>query len=119
FAAHFRVIAPNIPQTIKTMDDAANGFAAILQAENIQQAHLVGMSFGAALAQIFIRRYRQLVTDTILTHTVIPSIHLAEHVAMQRNLMRLYPAPFLLWLSRRTFRHNITHSSSGAVTNNR
>ncbi|MDQ7027554.1 MAG: alpha/beta hydrolase [Anaerolineae bacterium] len=112
FAANFRIIAPNIPRTLKNMDEVANGLSALLQHEGIEQVHLVGMSFGAAIAQMFMRRFRTMVLEMVITHAVIPSDHLAEIIAMQRRLMQFFPTPLLLWLSRMSFRQSITNSQT-------
>ncbi len=119
FSANFRVIAPDLPASISKMPDAIAGLQALLAHVGIQRAHLVGFSFGAMLAQMFIRRFPDSVLDMILTHTVIPSQHLAERANMQRALIAFYPEPLLLWLSRRSFRTNLRKSQTPASPSER
>jgi len=114
FAQHFQVIAPNIPHTIKTVDDAVQGLRAVLAQERISQIHLVGFSFGAMLAQMVIRRLPDSVMRMVITHTVIPSDHLREQINMQRALIGFYPAPLLLWMMKRAYRRNIQRSRTPA-----
>lgn len=112
FSEHFRVIAPDIPPSIRHIDDAVNGLHALLSAEHIERVILVGFSFGAMLAQVYIRRFQDQVTDMVITHSLIPSDHLAEVTKTQKNLMSLYPAPLLMWMSKRSYRRAIETSSS-------
>lgn len=110
FSEHFHVIAPNIPSSIRSIDNATVGLRALLAHEQIQAAHIVGFSFGAMLAQIYIRRFQDTVLDMVITHTTIPSAHLAERMAMQKTMMTLYPAPLLIWLMKRAYRNHIAQS---------
>ncbi len=119
FSADFYVIAPNIPPRINRIDDVLPGLLHILQTEQIEQAHLVGLSFGALLAQMFVRRFSSRVQNLVLTHAVLPSEHRREPVVMQKNLMRLYPESFLLWLSRRAHQQAIRDSSTPADSGER
>lgn len=110
FAAHFRVLAPNLPPTVRTLEQALAGYQHILAAETAQAAHIVGVSFGALLAQLFIRQHQERVQDVILSHAVLPSPHLGERATMQRALIAFYPAPLLRWLLRRAYKRQIEHS---------
>jgi pimeloyl-ACP methyl ester carboxylesterase len=112
FAEYFYVIAPNIPAKINKIADAISGLHTILAHENIAQVHLVGISFGAMLAQSYIRSFADTVLDMLITHTVIPSAHLAEPVTMQKNMMMLYPASLLLWFSKRAYGTAIANSTT-------
>lgn len=111
-AEHFYVIAPNIPPKIHSIADAITGLRAILTHENIVQTHLVGISFGAMLAQSYIRNFADTVRDMVITHAMIPSTHLAEPIKMQKNLMMIYPAPLLLWLSKRAYHNGFANSTT-------
>src|SRR5688572_23778938 len=102
FAEAFRVIAPNLPPTVETLEDVMTGLRGILAAERIGRVHLFGLSFGGALAQIFLRRLPHLVDDVVLTHTALPDDQAAARVRMQRAFFRVYPAPVLMWLMRRS-----------------
>lgn len=107
---YFYVIAPNIPITLTNLADTVDELRAILANERINDANLVGVSFGAMLAQMFIRRFQETVINVVITHSVIPSKHLAEPMAMQRNIMRLYPEPMLRRISKRAYRNHIENS---------
>lgn len=114
FAEYFYVIAPNIPPKIHTIADAIAGLRALLAHENIAQTHLVGISFGAILAQCYIRSFADTVRNMVITHTVVPSDHLAEPMKMQKNLIMIYPAPLLSWFSKRSYHNAIMTSSTPA-----
>jgi len=119
FSTNFRVIAPNIPTEVYKLPEIVAGLQTLLKHVEVEQAHVIGMSLGAMIAQIFIRRFPDSVGDMILTHTVIPSEHLAERANMQRALIAFYPEPFLLWLSKRSFRNNLSKSQTPASANDR
>lgn len=114
FSQHFRVIAPNLPPTIKKLDDAVNGLKALLDAQKIERVVIVGIAFGAMLAQLYIRRFQNTVIDIVITHSRIPSQHLAEPVQMQKKLMQFYPSPFLRWMNKGTYVSDITKSSTAS-----
>lgn len=110
----FYVIAPDIPPTLRTLDDATLGLRAILAHEHIAQTCLLGISLGGILAQVFIRRFPTLVQDWIIAQTILPSKHLAAATRMQRNMMWFYPQPALRWMALRAYRTGIKHSSTPA-----
>ena len=112
FAKDFRVIAPNIPITINKLSDAVSGLRALLAHEGITRANIVGISFGAMLAQMYIRHFQDTVLDMVITHSIIPSKHLAEPMTMQKNLMRFYPEPLLRGISKRAYHNHIANSTS-------
>lgn len=66
----FRVITPSYP-TLNTMAELADGLAGILDAENIDSAHVLAGSFGGMLAQIYVRRHPQKVDKLILSTTAV------------------------------------------------
>ncbi len=112
FSDDFCVMAPNYPSTLQTLNDAVNGLRALLDAEGVEQCVVVGISFGAILAQLYIRRFQEQVNDLIITHTMIPSQHIAEALTMQYQLMRAYPSPLLMWMSKRAFKQQIKNSKT-------
>jgi pimeloyl-ACP methyl ester carboxylesterase len=57
FETDCRVIAPSYPFEITTMQQMTDGVAAILEAEGIRQAHVLGGSYGGMVAQCLVRRY--------------------------------------------------------------
>lgn len=112
FSSDFRVIAPNIPITINKLNDAMSGLRALLAHEGITRANVVGFSFGAMLAQMYIRKFQDTVINMVITHSTIPSKHLTEAINMQKNLMRFYPEPLLLGISKRAYHNHIATSTS-------
>jgi pimeloyl-ACP methyl ester carboxylesterase len=71
FAQTYRVIAPSYP-AVKTMDTLVDGIAAILQREGINQANVIGGSYGGFVAQVFVRRHPGLTRSLVLSHTFPP-----------------------------------------------
>lgn len=107
FSQQFRVIAPNIPPTVKHMEQVTAGLHGIVMHEGISQLHLFGTSFGGYVAQVYLRQYRDLIENVVLTHTTSPAPHIAERANMQRAFIAFYPSPVLMWLHRRTMRQTI------------
>jgi pimeloyl-ACP methyl ester carboxylesterase len=119
FSGDFYVIAPDLPPQVSHMDDALPGLLHILQTEQVDKAQVVGMSFGALLAQMFVRRFPSRVQNLVLTHTLLPSEHLLEATKMQRNLMRISPASLLMWRLRRAHQKAIAQSRTPADSHER
>ena len=59
FAARRRVIVPAYPP-VMTMDALVDGIAAVLRHEGVDQAHVMGGSYGGFVAQVFVRHHPQL-----------------------------------------------------------
>jgi pimeloyl-ACP methyl ester carboxylesterase len=70
-ADNFRIIAPDYP-ALSSMDALADGLAEILEAENIESAHVLSGSFGGMLGQVFLRRYPSKVKKLVLSTTTAP-----------------------------------------------
>lgn len=68
----FRVVAPDYPPA-RRLDDLVDGLAALLDAEGIDAAHVVGGSFGGMMAQQLVRRHPSRVRSLVLSHTAAPS----------------------------------------------
>lgn len=113
-AENFFVIAPNIPATLTNITDTVTGLRALLATLDITKVHVVGISFGAMLAQMYIRRFMDTVHNLVITHSMIPSEHMAEPMRMQVNLLMLYPEPLLLWMSKRSYRTDLPQSSTAS-----
>lgn len=114
FSQHFQVIAPNLPPTIKKMDDAVNGLKAFLEELQIERVIIVGISFGAMLAQVYIRHFQDSVIDMVITHSRIPSQHLVEPTRMQKKFMQFYPSILLMGMSKGAYHSDIAKSSTPA-----
>jgi pimeloyl-ACP methyl ester carboxylesterase len=73
----FRIVYPAYPR-VHSLDDLADGVAAILDAENVPRVAVLGASFGGAVAQCMIRRRPERVERLILSNTGVPLAHLAR-----------------------------------------
>ncbi len=70
--ASHRVVLPSYPPA-RRMAQLADGLIAILNAENIQRAHVFGSSYGGMVAQCLARQYPHRVGRLILTTTTAPN----------------------------------------------
>ncbi|MCH7876025.1 MAG: alpha/beta hydrolase [Gemmatimonadetes bacterium] len=96
----FRIIVPDYPP-VRTLDRMADGLVAILDAERIGAAHVVGGSFGGMVAQHFVRRHPERVRSLVLSHTAAPDPSHAR-AALIHILSLLLPArPYRALFSRR------------------
>jgi pimeloyl-ACP methyl ester carboxylesterase len=66
FEHAFRVIAPTYPP-LGTMDELVDGIAAILDAEQVPEAVVLGQSYGGTVAQVLIQRYPSRVKKVVLS----------------------------------------------------
>jgi pimeloyl-ACP methyl ester carboxylesterase len=66
-----RIVYPAYPR-VNSIEELASGLGAILDAERIGQAAILGASFGGAVAQVFLRRYPERVSHLILSNTGVP-----------------------------------------------
>ncbi len=103
----FRVIAPNIPSKIKNIEDAVDGLSTLLNALELKQVHLYGISLGGHIAQIFIRKHYARIRDCILSHTAIPTEQLAQKTSMQYRMLQLYPSGLLTAMFKRMTRQQV------------
>ncbi len=95
-----RVVAPSYPP-VATMDELVLGVAAILDAEGIPRAHVIGESFGGQVAQVFVRRYPERVDRLILANTAPPHSGLARPLRWMVQVLLRTPTPLLRMLSER------------------
>ena len=92
---HYRVITPNYPAEILTLADLADGLAALLDLESIEQAHVYGGSFGALVAQAFVRRHGERVLSVILEHSLFPRRRNGALILPLMVMARTLPAQIL------------------------
>jgi pimeloyl-ACP methyl ester carboxylesterase len=71
-APRFRVLAPDYPPA-GTLEEMTDGIAALLDAEGVARAHVVGGSFGGIVAQVFAQRFPSRVASLVLSHTGAPA----------------------------------------------
>ncbi len=97
-----RVIAPSWPpaRSLRAMTD---GVVAILDAEGIPRADVLGGSFGGTIAQSLVRAHPDRVDRLILSHTLAPA---PEYAARMRRMVwvgRAVP----MWLGRKVLRKRV------------
>lgn len=95
FENDYRVIGPSYPFELTTVEQMADGIAAILDTEGIRQAHVLGGSYGGMVAQCLVRRYPQRVVSLVLSHTGGPNPDRAAANRRLIGLLRLLPMSLL------------------------
>lgn len=65
----FRTIAVDFPPTIPTCDEMVDGLIAVLDAEQIDRAHVVGQSAGGMFAELLAQRVPDRIRSLIFTST--------------------------------------------------
>jgi pimeloyl-ACP methyl ester carboxylesterase len=103
FAARRRVIVPAYP-SLTTMDALVDGIAAILRREGVEQAHVMGGSYGGFVAQVFVRRHPQLTRSLVLSHTQPPYPETAARIRPFARLLRWMPMGLVRQMMHRVFR---------------
>jgi pimeloyl-ACP methyl ester carboxylesterase len=68
FEQTYRVIAPTYPP-LRTMGELIDGVVAILDAEQVPEALVLGQSYGGAVGQVLIQRYPSRVKKVVLSGT--------------------------------------------------
>jgi len=86
----FYVIAPTYP-SVTTMSDLVDGFTAILGAEGLSKAHVIGGSFGGMLAQVFVRKHPSWVNKLIISTTTLPNMDYAQRYLSALEMMLPLP----------------------------
>lgn len=84
----FRIIAPDYPSP-GNIDALADGLAAILEAEGVEQAYVLAGSFGGMLAQVFLRRHTERVAKLVLSTTTPPNIAQIDNYKGQLELVQV------------------------------
>jgi aminoacrylate hydrolase len=87
----YTVIIPTLPDHLETVQDGIDGLLAILGAENIQKTHILGFSMGGMLAQVFVRKYPEIVQKLILFVSMLPSKHYAKRYRKYRMGISFFP----------------------------
>jgi pimeloyl-ACP methyl ester carboxylesterase len=92
FEPQFRVITPDYP-AVGSLAEMTDGVIAILDAEDVEGAHVIGGSFGGMLAQVLVRRAPERVASLVLSHTGAPDgkrrgVATAIVAAMPQPLLR-------------------------------
>lgn len=100
FASHYRVIALSYPGDIDTVAGLVAGIIAILDAEGVEQAHVLGGSYSGLIAQCLVRQHAQRVATLILSHTGPPWPHRIRQSNWAIRLLAITPLPLLRALLR-------------------
>ena len=87
-----RVVYPAYPR-VSSIEALADGLCAILDAENIEQAAILGASFGGSVAQVCVRRHSDRISALILSNTGVPLRHLAPAKEIVEWVFRALPWP--------------------------
>lgn len=88
---------------VKTLDQTVAGLVAMLDAEGLERAHVVGTSLGGYVAQALTQRHPERVTSLVLANTFPPGDWIRGETRMARVLAPLLPT----WVLRRNFRQSI------------
>ena len=70
-AARFRIVYPAYPR-VQSLEDLADGAAAILRALRMPRAWVLGTSFGGAVAQLMVRRHQDAIERVVLSNSGVP-----------------------------------------------
>lgn len=89
--SHYYLLVPGYPPEVSSMEGLADGIAQILKQEGIQEAHIVGGSYGGMLAQVFVHRHPELVCSLVLSHTYPPVARRAKSIEPALRLFKLLP----------------------------
>jgi pimeloyl-ACP methyl ester carboxylesterase len=93
-APRFRIVYPAYPR-VPSLDDLADGVAAILDAEQLAHVTVLGASFGGAVAQCMIRRHPEKIERLILSNTGVPLAHLVRGRKIANAVLASMPWPVL------------------------
>jgi pimeloyl-ACP methyl ester carboxylesterase len=85
-----RIVYPAYPR-VDSMEELASGLAAILDAEEIGQAAILGASFGGALAQVFVRKYPRRISHLMLSNCGVPLRYLEPSLRLFNGIFRILP----------------------------
>lgn len=97
----WRMLLPDYPPA-RSLDELTDGLVALLDAEGVERAHVLGGSFGGMLAQHLVRRHPRRVRSLVLSHTAAP--HTSPMASPVLGALRLLPGGVLRALFRRRLR---------------
>lgn len=90
FENEYRIIAPSYPLSL-TITALCAGLARILETETVNQAHVMGGSYGGLVAQHFVRQYPHQTRSLILSHTFVLTSKLAKPLWIAGKLFPMLP----------------------------
>jgi pimeloyl-ACP methyl ester carboxylesterase len=85
-----RVVYPAYPR-VDSIEELASGLAAILDAEKIDQAAILGASFGGALAQVLARKYPERISHLMLSNCGVPLRYLVPSMRLSTWIAQALP----------------------------
>ncbi len=104
-ASQYRVISLTYPPA-DTLEEMSQGVLAVLDAEGVDRAYVVGTSLGGYLTQYLMSRHPERVEKAVLANTFPPN-----DLLRQRNESLIRVLPFLPeWLVMRVFRSSMVNS---------
>jgi pimeloyl-ACP methyl ester carboxylesterase len=103
----FRVVVPSYPVAINTVEALVAGVHGVLETLGIEQANVLGGSFGGLLAQRLVRQYPALVKNLVLSHTGAPEPDRVEKNKRFISLMRWLPMGLLRAMLRMVTRKSL------------
>lgn len=83
------------PSSATTMVQVTSGLQGILTAENIGQVHVIGISYGGAIAQCLLRQMPERIGKLVFTCTGIPNKKTARKYKIYRNVLSLLPSKWI------------------------
>lgn len=98
----FRIIAPTYP-ALTTMNALCDGLAGLLDAESIDQVHVLAGSFGGMVAQAFVRRHPNRVRTVVLSTTAALDSEAAERYRQQAAMITAASAEVVAQVSKSNF----------------
>jgi pimeloyl-ACP methyl ester carboxylesterase len=90
FENEYRIIAPSYALSL-TMIGLCDGIAHILETEGVNQAHVLGGSYGGLVAQYFVRKYPDKARSLILAHTFVMTPIFEKPLQIADRLSRVLP----------------------------
>jgi pimeloyl-ACP methyl ester carboxylesterase len=90
FENDYRIIAPSYALSL-SMRELCRGLAHILEMEKVNQAHVLGGSYGGFVAQYFVRQYPGKARSLILSHTFVLRPNLAKPLWLVGRLVPALP----------------------------
>ena len=90
FENEYRIVAPSYALSL-TMTGLCRGLAHILESEGLNQAHVLGGSYGGLVAQYFVRRFPDQTRSLILSHTFVLTPKFAKPLWLAGKLFPALP----------------------------
>src|SRR5437588_5726348 len=91
----YGILSVIYPSSATTMVQMISGLQGILAAENIDQVHVIGISYGGAIAQCLLREMPERVRRLVFICTGIPNKKTARKYKIYRSVLSLLP---LKWI---------------------